>query len=163
MALLAPAALAAEHDTSRFECGHPSLSDWLKRRASANQASGASRTFVVCDGDVVVGYYSLAAASIEHADVPAVLRRNMPDPIPALLLARLAVDSRYQGRGLGADLLHDAVLRSLNVAQSIGARAMLCHAIDEPAQHFYLRHGFRESPTQPLMALLDLAKAGRML
>jgi predicted N-acetyltransferase YhbS len=118
---------------------------------------------VVCDADVVVGYYTLAAASIEHADAPSALRRNMPDPIPAVLLARLAVDHRYQGRGLGAFLLRDALLRTLNVAENIGARAMLCHAVDDAAFQFYLRHGFRESPTQALMALLDLSKVGPLL
>lgn len=157
-ALTAPETLAAEHDVSQFENQHDSLAEWLRRHALANQAGGASRTFVVCDGHVVVAYYALAAASVEHAAAPRELRRNMPSPIPAILLARLAVDRRHQGQGLGADLLRDAVLRSLQVAQSIGARAMLCHAIDEAACGFYAKPGFREFPAQTRTMLLDLAK-----
>jgi predicted N-acetyltransferase YhbS len=163
MALSAPVPITAEHDVAGFECQHASLSDWLRRRALVNQAARASRTFVESDTGVVVAYYSLAAASIEHADAPSALRRNMPDPIPVVLLARLAVDRRHQGQGLGAALLRDAVLRSMNVAESIGALAMLGHAVDAEAFRFYLRHGFRESPTQALMVLLDLAKVASVV
>ena len=163
MMLSPPAPLGPEHDTSGFSCQHDSLSAWLERRALANQAAGASRTFVVCEGTRVVGFYSLAAASIEHRQAASGLRRNMPDPIPAVLLARLAVDASFQKRGLGSDLLRDALLRSLRAAVDIGARVMLCHAIDESACDFYARHGFRPSPVEPMLMMLDLNKVLALL
>lgn len=162
MRLSPPAPLGPEHDTARFTCGHESLSDWLRRRALANQAAGASRTFVVCARARVAGFYSLAAASIEHRQSTSGLRRNMPDPIPAVLLARLAVDLEFQRHGLGGDLLRDALLRSLRAAADIGARAMLCHAIDEAARGFYARHGFCPSPVAPMTMLLDLSKVAAL-
>lgn len=163
MALSPPALLGPEHDISNFSCQHASLSDWLRRRALANQAMGASRTFVICEGARVVGFYSLAAAAIEHRQTASGLRRNMPDPIPAVLLARLAVDALFQKRGLGSDLLRDALLRSLRAATDIGARVMLCHAIDESARDFYARHGFRPSPVEPMLMMLDLNKVLALL
>ena len=163
MRLSAPVPLAPEHDTSSFACQHASLSEWLKKRALTNQTMGASRTFVLCAGQRVAGFYSLAAASIEHRQATSGLRRNMPDPIPAVLLARLAVDLAFQNRGLGSDLLRDALLRSLHAAADIGARAMLCHAIDEPARSFYTRHGLRPSPVEPMTMLLDMNKVRELL
>jgi GNAT superfamily N-acetyltransferase len=125
-----------------FISSHPELAGWLRRRAHSNEDAYGSRCFVACEGQRVIGYYALAAGSIERAQVPGGLRRNMPDPIPVIVLGRLAVDTRWQGRGLGADLLQDAVLRALRASREIGARVLLCHAIDVSATAFYLHHGF---------------------
>ena len=158
MALAAPVALAQQHDRSAFDCGHAELDDWLRRRAQGNEAAHGSRCFVVCEGRRVVGFYALAAGSVQRAHAHGALRRNMPDPVPAIVLGRLAVDHAWQGHGLGADLLHDAVLRALRASREIGARVLLCHAIDENAHRFYLRHGFVESAFDPLTVMLDLRK-----
>ena len=163
MTLSAPQPIDANHDTSQFDCGHPSLDAWLARRALANELARASRTYVVCDGKRVVGYYCLAMGSVEHEAANSALRRNMPDPIPAVVIGRLAVDRSYQGKQLGADLLADAVLRSIQAAQIVAARVMLCHAIDEQARDFHLKYSFVESGITPLTMLLDLAKAAAQL
>lgn len=111
----------------------------------------------------MIGYYALAAGSVERARAPGSLRRNMPEPIPAIVLGRLAIDTHWQGHGLGADLLHDAVLRSLRASTEIAARVLLCHAIDDQARQFYLRHGFIESTFDPLTMMLDLRRAQTLL
>ncbi|MFM8900394.1 MAG: GNAT family N-acetyltransferase [Burkholderiales bacterium] len=155
-----PTPLTASHLTDTFDCGHPSLNSWLQKRAFGNAASGASRTYVVCtDDQKVIGYYALAAGSIAAGAAPGALRRNMPDPLPVIVLGRLAVDNAHAGQGIGQGLLKDAVLRSLQAAQLIGARALLCHAVDEQAKAFYLKHGFVESPSEPLTVLLGLRTA----
>ena len=152
-----PVPLTADLDTAAFTCRHASLSVWLAKRALANAASGASRTYVVCDAQHrVVGYYALAAGSIAAEATPGRLRRNMPDPLPVIVLERLAVHSDWSGRGIGSGLLKDAVLRSLQAAELIGVRALLCHAIDNEAKAFYLKHGFVESPLDPLTVLVGL-------
>lgn len=152
-----PAPLTEGHDTSAFTCKHDSLSTWLRKRALANSVSGASRTYVVCDEQRrVVGYYALAAGSVVSAAAPGRLRRNMPDPLPVIVLGRLAVHTDLSGRGIGSGLLKDAVLRSIQAAELIGVRALLCHAIDDEAKAFYLKHGFSESPTDPLVVLVGL-------
>lgn len=117
-----------------------------------------SRCFVGCDGSRIVGFYALAAGSLERRNIRGSIRRNMPEPVPAVLLGRLAVERRWQGHGLGADLLQDATLRALRAAHEIGARVLLCHAIDEAAHQFYLHHGFVESTFDPLTVMLDLRK-----
>ena len=133
------------------------MSAWLSKRALANAVTGASRTYVVCDEQRrVVGYYALAAGSIAADAAPGRLRRNMPDPLPVIVLGRLAVHSDWSGRGIGSGLLKDAMLRSIQAAELIGVRALLCHAIDEEAKAFYLKHGFAESPLDPLMVLVGL-------
>nr|WP_255656607.1 GNAT family N-acetyltransferase [Lysobacter lactosilyticus] len=139
------------------------MARWLRERAFDSQASGASNTFVVCEGDTVVGYYSLAAGSIRHAQsANAKMRRNMPDPIPVALLGRLAVHEDHERRGIGSGLLKDASRRCLRAAQEgPGIAAILCHAIDETARSFYLDRGFVPSPIEPLTVVLplrDLAK-----
>jgi GNAT superfamily N-acetyltransferase len=123
-----------------------SLNDWLKRRALWNELKGASRTYVVCDGSTVVGYYCLAAGCAIRDETPRPLRRNMPDPIPVVVLGRFAVDQEYQGRRIGSALLQDAVLRTLNVADIADVKAILVHAISEDARSFYHYRGFVESP-----------------
>ena len=133
------------------------MSAWLSKRALANAATGASRTYVVCDEQRrVIGYYALAAGSIAGAAAPGRLRRNMPDPLPVIVLGRLAVHSDWSGRGIGSGLLKDAVLRSIQASELIGVRALLCHAIDEEAKAFYLKHGLAESPLDPLTMLVGL-------
>jgi GNAT superfamily N-acetyltransferase len=163
VSISAPEPIAAHHDVSRFRCQHVDLVDWLQRRALGNESSQASRTYVITEQGRVVGYYALAAGSVELRSVAGSVRRNMPSPIPAIVLGRLAVDDSYKGRGLGAGLLQDAVLRSVNAARAVGARVLLCHAIDEQAQRFYLHHGFRQSPVEPLTVMLDLLKVTAML
>lgn len=155
--LSAPQPLVASHVISEFDCGEASLDDWLKRRALINQVSGASRTFVVTDQDNrVCGYYALAAGAVAHQLATGSLRRNMPDPIPVLILARLAVDHRAQGIKLGAGLLRDAVNRAESVAQNAGVRALVVHALNEKARAFYEYYGFSVSPIHPLTLMLRL-------
>lgn len=153
-----PVPLSATHDFTDFDCGVPILNDWLKRRALANQLSGASRTFVVTDdAGQVLGYYALAAGAVAHHDATGSIRRNMPDPIPVMVVGRLAVDRRAQGMRLGGALLKDVLQRTLNVAQHAGVRALLVHALDESARQFYEHYGFQRSPSQPLLLMLRLA------
>lgn len=162
-AVTAPEPLAPDHELDAFESGVATLDEWLKRRARRNEAEGASRTFVMCAGRRVVGYYSLAAGSILHAKATGRVRRNMPDPAPILLLGRLAVDRAWRGKGLGADLLSDAVLRAIGAAQSVGVRAILVHAISDEAKTFYEKHGFRASPVDPMTLMITIEEAQRML
>lgn len=153
----APVRLTADHDTSAFVCRHESLRAWLGKRALANAATGAARTDVVVDEQRrVIGYYALAAGSIAGEAAPGRPRRNMPDPLPVIVLGLLAVHGDWSGRGIGSGLLKDAVLRSSQAAELIGARALLCHAIDEQAKAFYFKHGFAESPIDPLTVLVGL-------
>ena len=157
MKLHAPHPLTADHQTDAFKCGETSLDEWLKRRALLNQASGASRTFVVVDDNhTVMGYYALAAGAVHNQDSTRSIRQNMPDPLPVMVLARLAVDLRAQGMQLGAGLIRDAVERSLAVAQNAGVRALLVHALHEHAKQFYLYFGFQASPVHPLTLMLRL-------
>ena len=151
-----PVPISADHALDDFECGVASLNDWLKKRALRNHASGASRCFVVCEGANVVGYYSLSAGAIGHEAAPKAMRRNMPDPLPVLLLGRLAIDRRHHNQGLGGALLRDAMIRAVSIAGNAGVSAILLHAISEPAKRFYLSRGFRESPLQPMTLLMTL-------
>jgi GNAT superfamily N-acetyltransferase len=155
--LSAPEPLAEHHQLADFVCDEASLERWLKQRALSNEYKGASRTFVVCSEARVVGYYCLSAGSVLHESVPGSLKRNMPEPIPVILVGRLAVHSRWQGNGIGSGLLKDAVLRAVNVSKEIGARALLCHAISQSAKHFYEHYDFVESPIDAMMMMLDLA------
>lgn len=161
--LTAPAPISAAHALDDFACGEPSLDAWLKRRALRNHASGASRCFVVCEGTRVVGYYSLSAGAIGHDAAPKAMRRNTPDPLPVLLLGRLAIDERYHNRGLGQALLRDAMLRSVAVAADAGVFAILLHAISEPAKQFYLSRGFVESPLDSMTLMMTLETVRRIM
>jgi GNAT superfamily N-acetyltransferase len=155
--LAAPQPLEATHDVASFDCGEPSLNEWLKRRALANHLSGASRTFVVVDEQVlVVGCYALAAGAISHESAAGAMRRNMPDPIPVLVLGRLAVDQRAQGSHLGAALLRDAVQRAAAVSQNASVRAIMAHALNDRAREFYQHYGFLGSPLHPMTMMLRL-------
>jgi GNAT superfamily N-acetyltransferase len=152
--------LTASHRLDEFVCGEPSLDDWLKRRALANQSSGASRTFVVVDeGGRVRGYYALAAGAVSHELATSNVRRNMPDPVPVMVLGRLAVDRGTQGLRLGAALLQDAVKRAVAVSNDAGVRALLVHALHERARQFYEHYGFLPSPTHPMTLMLRLPKS----
>jgi GNAT superfamily N-acetyltransferase len=155
--------LTAEHDVSNFSSGEQSLDNWLRKRALINQESGASRTYVVCAGKKVIGYYALAVGAVTHRDSPGRVRRNMPDPVPVMVLGRLAVHQDYQGKGLGAALLRDVVLRTLQAAKIAGIRAILVHAISENARTFYERSGFRPSPINPMTLMITLEEAAREL
>lgn len=158
--LSAPHPLAATHLLGDFECGEPALDDWLKRRALSNQLSGASRTFVVVDDEQRVrGFYALAAGAVAHQMATSSVRRNMPDPVPVMVLGRLAVDRRAQGLQLGAALLQDAVHRAIMVSQNTGVRALLVHALHGPAKAFYEHYGFQPSPMHPLTLMLRLNSA----
>ena len=158
MQLGPPEPLAASHRLDDFECGEAVLDDWLKRRALANQSSGASRTFVVADQDSrICGYYAMAAGAVSHPLATRGVRCNMPDPVPVMVLARLAVDRRAQGQHLGASLLQDAVNRAVAVSQNAGVRALLVHALHEKAKQFYEHYGFAPSPTHPMTLMLRLS------
>jgi GNAT superfamily N-acetyltransferase len=161
--LAAPQPLAPDHELDQFRSEVEPLDDWLKRHARHNDAEGGSRTFVLCAGHRVVGYYSLAASSLLQGAATGRIRRNMPNPVPVLLLGRLAIDRAWQGRGLGADLLRDAVLRAVSAGEAIGVRAILVHAISGEAKAFYEKHGFRSSPVDPMMLMITLGDAQRML
>lgn len=159
----APEHLTAAHDVSAFNSGTPQLDDWLKRRALANEALGTSRTYVVTAGGRVIAFYALANGAVAHKDVSAKVRRGTPDPIPVMVLARLAVDSAYQNQGLGSALLKDALLRTVSAAQIAGIRAVLLHAMSDDAKRFYSRSGFRECPVDPMMMMITLAEVERNL
>ena len=153
----APQPLAEAHQLADFNSGVASLDDWLKRRARSNQASGASRTFVLCDNDKVIGYYALASGGVTIGEAPGRFRRNMPDPIPVVVLGRLAIDRAYQGKSLGRALFKDAALRVMHAADAIGIRGIVVHAISEEAKAFYLAIGFDPSPLDPMTLMVTLA------
>ena len=163
MALSAPAPLALHHCLAEFNSSAAGLDDWIKRRAPANQASGATRTFVICDADKVVGYHALAAGGVNVAAAPGHFRRNMPDPIPVAILARLAVDRGHQSRGLGRALFQDGARRVLAAADAIGIRGILVHAISQEAKAFYLALGFEPSPIEPMTLMVTLADVRKSL
>lgn len=152
-----PEPLSPDHVLEGFDCGRPSLNVWLVRHARQAAAVGSAQTYVLVDSEHkrVVGYHTLTAAELERHAATARAIKGMPQyPIPVVLLARLAVDLSVAGRGLGAWLLRDAMLRTLAASQTIGVRAMLVHAIDEEARGFYLRHGLESSPTDPLHLMI---------
>lgn len=157
LVLTPPQPLTSEHRLDAFDCGEASLDEWLRRRALGNQASGASRTFVVADQSArVMGYYALAAGAVAHEAATSSVRRNMPDPVPVLVLGRLAVDRQARGMHLGAALLQDAVKRAMAVAEDAGVRALLVHALGERAKRFYEHYGFQPSAVHPLTLMLRL-------
>ncbi len=157
-AISAPEPLSDRHEVSRFRSGVPNLDAWLQGKARLNEAKGGARTYVACDGRRVAGFYSLAASAVERQRVSSRVGRNMPQPVPVILLGQLAVDRDYQGRGLGSDLLIDAAKRALVAADVIGARAIIVQALDERAKSFYERFGVRQfSDREPLMLVLRVS------
>jgi GNAT superfamily N-acetyltransferase len=159
----APERLRADHDASLFDCGEPTLDDWLRRRALKNEENGASRAYVVCAGKRVVGYYALAVGSVAHGEAPGRVRRNMPEPVPVVILGRLAVDRNYHGQNIGSGLVRDAVSRTLQAADIAGIRALLVHAISDQAKRFYEKWGFVASPVEPMTLMITVAEAARAL
>lgn len=156
MTLSAPVPLADHHELAGFNSGVAELDDWLVKRARSNQASGASRTFVLCEGNRVVGYYAIASGAVTQAEAPGKIRRNMPDPIPFAVLGRLAIDTAHQGNGVGRAMVRDAGFRLLQAAEVLGIRGLLVHAISEEAKAFYLALGFTPSPLDPMMLMVTL-------
>ena len=161
--LQAPQPLADHHSTAGFDCGEVSLNHWLQQRALANQRSGATRTFVVCTTDGgIKAYVALASGGVAVATSPGRFRRNMPDPIPVVVLARLAVCRSVQGQGIARALLANAFERVLQASEQIGVRGIVVHAASAAARDFYLHMGFDPSPIDPdtlLLRLSDVATA----
>jgi GNAT superfamily N-acetyltransferase len=157
MTLSAPTPIGPEYNTESFDSTESSLDYWLKRRALKNQASGASRTFVVCEGNHVKAYYALTSGAVVANHTSGRFKRNMPDPIPVVVLGRLAIDRTYQGAGLGRALVRDAGLRVIQAADAIGIRGMVVHALSESAKNFYQRLGFNPSPLDPMMLMVTLS------
>ncbi|MGI9449749.1 MAG: GNAT family N-acetyltransferase [Geminicoccaceae bacterium] len=163
MSLSAPEPLVADHQLDGFTCRQATLDGWLKTRALKNEREGASRTYVVCEGKAVVGYYALAVGSVMAAEAPGKVRRNMPDPIPVMVLGRLAIDQTRQGQGIGSALLRDAIFRTLQAAEIGGMRALMVHAIDDAAARFYEHHGFMRSPIDPATLMITLKDAQKAI
>ena len=151
-----PKLLSDDHQTDNVDSSEPILDDWLRRRARANQASDASRTYVVCEAKCVIAYYSLASGAIAQTAVPGRFRRNRPDPFPVVVLARLAVDKNYQGQGLGRALFRDAGRRVVYAADTIGIRGIVVHAMSEDARKFYLALGFDPLPVEAMTLVVTL-------
>lgn len=148
--------LSPDHDLSDFDCGVPALNDWLRERAPKNE-SRFSRTYVVCEGNKAVGYFCILAGSVERSAAPGKVRRNAPDATPVSVIGRLAVDRKYAGRGLGAEMLSDALRRIAAVSRSIGIAAELVRAKDENAKRFYMACAeFTEFPEESRTLLLPV-------
>lgn len=155
--LLPPEPLADRHEIGDFSSGEASLDGWLRRRAKANQVSGTSRTYVVCEEKRVIGYCALASGAITVESAPGRFKRKMPNPIPVAVLARLAVDRSWQGRGIGRALFRDAAHRIAHAAETIGIRGIVVHAISEDARKFYLALGFDPSPGEPMTLMVTVS------
>lgn len=137
-----PERLTASHQTSGFDCGTVSLNEWLNHRSLKNEQSGGSRTYVVCCENQVIGFYALAAGSVARAEATNRIKKNMPDPIPALVLGRMAVNCNWQRQNIGRGLLKDALARSINVAEQVGVRVIIVHVLNDKAEAFYRKYGF---------------------
>jgi len=163
--LRAPEALAPPHQLDGFDCGKPALNDWLLRHARQAQTSGSARTFVVAEDDQrVAGYFSLTVGQVDTLEAPERMRQGMGQyPLPVVILARMAVSARDQGRGIGLGMLQDAITRTLLIAEQAGIRAMLTHPIDEEAARFYTRFGFVGSPLREKQLLLLLKDAKKVI
>lgn len=152
-----PSLLSDNHNVDNFDCGEPTLDEWLKKRAAKNNASDASRCFVLCDDNQVIGYYCLSAGAINRESAPKAMRRNMPESLPVLVLGRLAIDKNFHNKGLGSALLRDAMIRSVSISHDLGVFAILIHALSDEAKQFYISRGFIESPIQPMTLFMTLA------
>ncbi len=158
-----PEPLRSDHRLDEFDSGEDALDIWLKRRALKNQSIGASRSFVICAEKRVIGYYCLSTGALSHSDAPKALTRNMPDPIPILLLGRLAVDRAWRHCGLGGGLLKDALVRAATISENAGVSTILVHALNERARQFYISCGFDPTPRQPLTLIMTLATVRKIL
>ena len=151
-----PQLLTSEHNVSDFKSKSEPLNKWLKEKALKNHQGDTARTYVVTIENQVIGYYCLATSSVTHLIATSKAKRNAPDPIPCMLIGRLAVNIDWEGRGIGSGLLRDAIFRTLNVAEIAGIRCILVHAKDEESKNSYLKHRFQESPIQPLTLMMTL-------
>jgi GNAT superfamily N-acetyltransferase len=154
-----PEKLNASHQLDQFDCGNLQLNNWLKHRAFKNEIQGASRTYVVTVENVVVAYYCLANGAIAQTISTGKVKRNMPDPIPVMIIGRLAVDLNWQGQRIGKALLRDAILRILQAAEIAGIRAILVEAISEEAKQFYEKCGFTVSPIATMTLMITINDA----
>ena len=142
---------------SAFKCREESLNTWLRANSLRNERSGASRTYVVqTSSGLIAGYFCLSSGNLFHASVKALFKRNQPNPIPVILLGRLAVDSRFEKQGLGASMLKQAVLYAAKASLSIGVTALTTEAISEDAKQFYLKNGFKEAISGSNLLLFPL-------
>ena len=163
----APVPLTSEHRIEGFDCGKPKLTDWLKTHALDNEGR-ASRTYVVVAnagpkaGDVV-GYYTLATGGVAISEIPRKLRHNLPNPVPVMMLGRLAVDQHHQRNGIGPAMLQEAMQRTLDISLSAGVRAMMVHAIDDEAVTFYLKYGFLLFPSDSRTMFLPIETIAKTL
>lgn len=155
--LQSPEPLSAAHVLDGFDSGVASLDEWLRKRALPNQTSGASRSFVACEAGRVIGYYALAASAIATESAPGRFRRNMPDPIPVVVLGRLAIARSHQAQGLGRSMFQDAARRIVQTADTIGIRGLLVHAMSDDAMAFYLQLGLNPSPLEPMTLMVTIA------
>ena len=154
--ITAPEPIDSAHHLDGFDCGVPVLNEWLKRQALPNEISGASRTFVACTDRRVIGFYALATGSVRRSEAPGKIKRRMPEPIPVMVLGRLAVDLSWQRKGVGLGLLKDAILRTSTVSKQAGIRALVAHALSEEAKNFYLSQGFQKSPLNQMTVMLGI-------
>jgi GNAT superfamily N-acetyltransferase len=161
--LTAPVPIKVGHDVRAFNSGVFSLDEWLQKRALKNEKTSVSRTYVTCKENRVVGYYCLSAGAVALREAPKKMTRNMPDPIPVLVMGRLVIDQQYQNKGLGKALLFDASRRTIQAGDIAGVAALLVHALSEEARRFYLSRGFLESPVQPMTLCMRLADAREIL
>lgn len=151
-----PEPINEQHGISSFQCGEENLDIWLKTRAVKNQKSNASRTYVACDDGRVIAYYVLASSSVDVAFATGRLKRNMPSPVPVVVLGRLAIDTAYQNQGIGRALIRDAGLRVIQAAETIGIRGLLVQAVSVKAKEFYEKTGFEPSPLDPMTLMMTL-------
>lgn len=160
-----PRPIEPTDNTADFDSGEESLDRYLANRALTNHIRDLSRCYVCVDGDTgkVIGFYTLSAVAVEHGHLPGKIRRNAPNPVPAVLMGRLAIDTSARGSGLGGFLVRDAILSTLAAADRIGVRVLLVHALHERAAGFYEKLGFRRSPSDPLHWYLLLADARKSL
>lgn len=164
MAISKPEVLHDKHLLEQFDCGNPSLNEWLLRHARQAQSSGSAKTFVVSDDNIVIGYFSLTVGQVETYEAPERIRRGMGQyPIPVVILARLAVSMNHQGLGIGVGMLQDAIRRTLMISEQVGIRALLTHPIDDRASKFYERFGFVSSPVREKQLVLLLKDARKLI
>ncbi len=152
----APQKLAVHHDVESFCSGVNSLDSWLKKRALANEKNNVSRTYVVCESHQVVGYYTLAAGSVQRELAPKKMQRNMPDPIPVMVLGRLAVDQACTRKGIGRGMLRNAIIKTLEATDILGMKAILVHVLSADAKRFYEDFGFTPSAIEPQTLMLTI-------
>lgn len=152
----APIPINSNHIRDTFDCGLDSLNQWLINKSLKNEKKGASRTYVASSFNKIIGFYCLSAGAVRRKDTPSNLSRNMPEPIPVIILGRLAVDKEWQGKGLGQDLLSDAIKRAINASDTVGAKALIVHALSKEAQQFYKKCGFIISPTDEMNLMISL-------